>query len=107
MQNHNEQPTVGGIGGGVAIETPVRDRGESLSENVIEAVAETTGEDAMDMRPLYEVVDPDALDTLFDATPDGTQRADDGHVSFRFNGCDVTVYADGQVEVSKHANRAP
>lgn len=44
-------------------------------------------------QPLYEVTDPDALDSLFG--PDGA----DGVVTFSFCGVDVTVHSGGRVVV--------
>ncbi|MFC7135555.1 HalOD1 output domain-containing protein [Halobaculum litoreum] len=41
---------------------------EPVSVRVVECVAEATGLDATDLDPLYEVVDPDALDALFPRT---------------------------------------
>lgn len=48
--------------------------GESPSEAVVRAIAEATDRGVLDLPPLYESVDPDALDTLFDRRPDGTPR---------------------------------
>ena len=48
------------------------------------------------LRPLYEVVDPDALNALFGPRFDGRARTE-GHVTFQYVGLDVTVHADGRV----------
>ena len=71
----------------------------STSQRVIEAVSETTGNDPTEVGPLYHVVDPDALDRLFAPTP-GSGRTG-GLVSFTFEGCDVVVRADGEIEVTE------
>lgn len=65
-----------------------------VSTTVVTAVADAMGVGATDLEPLSRRLDPDALDELF--------RRDDGdcYVGFRFNGHDVTVYADGHVVVS-------
>lgn len=65
---------------------------------VVEAVATATGYDPYDVPPLYEVVDPDALDDLFASKHDGTPRRT-GRVTFRLAGCDVTVTGRGEVVV--------
>lgn len=80
-----------------ASENAVAER--SASQRVIEAVAETTGNDPTEVGPLYHVVDPDALDHLFASTP-GSGRTG-GRIEFTFAGCDVVVGADGSVEVSE------
>lgn len=68
-----------------------RDRGESPSEAVIEAVSDHTGTDPLELDPLYHVIDPDALDGVFETAPeDGV----DAEVSIRYNGCTVTVTHD-------------
>jgi hypothetical protein len=71
----------------------------STSQRVIAAVAEETGNDPTEVGPLYHVIDPDALDRLFSATP-GNDR-NQGRVEFAFAGCDVAVSGDGEVEVSR------
>jgi len=68
---------------------------ERLSDTVIDAVAAATDTDPLDLSPLYEVVDPDALDCLF--------RCDDrpaaGRLEFTIEGCDVCVHSSGRVVV--------
>ncbi|NHN58333.1 MULTISPECIES: HalOD1 output domain-containing protein [Halorussus] len=74
---------------------------ESVSQRVIDAVAEATGRDPTDVGPLYHVIDPDALDRLFAATGAGGRNG--GHVEFAFAGCDVVVRGSGSVEVTEHS----
>jgi len=63
-----------------------------LSTAVVQAVAEAKGVDQTEVEtPLAEVIDPEALDSLF---RDGT-----GRVSFRYLGCSVSVEHNGTVEV--------
>lgn len=76
---------------------------ETCAESVIKAVSRLAGEDAEAMDPLFDVVDPDALNTLCDGDP-SDERAP-RRVSFRFNGCDVVVYGDGRTVVSRATNR--
>ena len=71
----------------------------STSQRVITAVAETTGNDPTEVGPLYHVVDPDALDRLFGATPTNARAG--GRVEFTFAGCDVVVHGNGAVEVTE------
>jgi hypothetical protein len=67
-----------------------------LSTTVVTAVADAMDARATDLEPLSRRLDPDALDGLFAGDADG----DDCRVAFRFNGYDVTVYADGHVVVT-------
>jgi hypothetical protein len=80
-----------------------READESPSESVVRAVSEATGTDPLEMRRLGDVIDPDALDALFLAGSAGARAAGDdgGTVSFRFDGCEVAVHADGRTVVSQ------
>lgn len=73
--------------------------GSSVSERVVAAVATATDTDPTELPPLYGVVDPDCLDTLFRATQTGFPRAE-GLVIFMMNGCEVTVDSNGTVDVT-------
>lgn len=70
----------------------------SLSVAVLEAVADTTGTDIMDIEtPLAEVIDPDCLESLWRPV-NGIPRDSNGSISFDYFGCRVTVKSDGSVE---------
>jgi hypothetical protein len=72
---------------------------QSVSQRVIEAVADETGREPTEVGPLYHVVDPDALDRLFTPTRGNVRRR--GRVEFTFAGCDVAVCENGEVTVSE------
>ncbi|WP_435179179.1 HalOD1 output domain-containing protein [Halorussus sp. AFM4] len=74
---------------------------QSISQRVIDAVAEETDSDATEVGPLYHVIDPDALDRLFSATGAGARNR--GRVEFAFAGCDVVVRGSGDVEVTERS----
>ncbi|WP_277540659.1 HalOD1 output domain-containing protein [Haloarcula laminariae] len=76
--------------------------GESICYRVLTAVAEATGTAPTDLAPLSETVEPDALEQLFTPTGTETSQSAAGSVAFRYEGCIVTVYADGRVTV-EHA----
>lgn len=67
----------------------------SISTSVVSAVAAVTGEEPTAIEPLFEVVDPDALDQLV-ASVRGDERVS---VSFLFEGCGVTIRGDGEIEL--------
>lgn len=73
-----------------ATTTPGENR--PISERVVEAVANAAGTSELELQPLYEVVDPDALESLFHAGSDGTVR-------FTYHGHHVVVSSDGDVDV--------
>ncbi|MFC7213305.1 HalOD1 output domain-containing protein [Saliphagus sp. GCM10025334] len=72
---------------------------ELPSEAVVEAVAAATGSTSESIPPLYEVVDPEALDQLFVPTSQGTSLRT-GVVEFQFHGCDVTISTCGRTTVT-------
>ena len=70
----------------------------TASEAVLTAIAEREGVDELELRePLYETIDPDALDALF--------RDGRGRVTFEYLGYLVTVDQDGEVEVEEPTTR--
>jgi hypothetical protein len=68
----------------------------TITERVVWAVAAETGRDPLELPPLYEAIDPDALDTAF-------RTLDTGEIAFRYADSDVTVRADQSVEVATAA----
>ena len=94
--------------------TPVVDReyqresDESPSEVVINAVAAAAGVDPIELPPLYEFVDPDALNTLFERHT-GTEDAE-ALLSFKMQTWNVFVRADGKIRVcdgTRHTEPKP
>lgn len=72
---------------------------ESLSTAVIQAVADAADLEPAELgTPLYDQIDPDALDNLFSDRHNGMPRGS-GHVVFTLLDYEVTVYSDGQVVV--------
>lgn len=61
---------------------------ESAAEAVVTVVAEATGRSPLELDPLYEVVDPDALNMLLDDGPPS--------VSVTFDYCGQTVTITGE-----------
>lgn len=69
-----------------------------LSEAVITAVADAKGVDPLDLGPLYDVIDPDALNQIL---PRSVGRPPISlKVSFTMEGCEVVVHEDGEVIVT-------
>ena len=74
----------------------------SLSNKVLERVAEAEGRDPTELdEPLFEVVDPDALDAIFESTENGPHR-NAGTVDFEYQGYSVRVTAEGDVLLREH-----
>lgn len=79
---------------GVYRETYDPDGPATLSNTVIEAIAEVAGVDpTQTVIPLADSIDPDALDSLF-ADTEGDVR-----VAFTVCGLEVLVWSDGEIRI--------
>lgn len=63
-----------------------------ISNQVIQTVADAKGSDPVELRPLADVIDPDALDALFTPRSD-TKKT----LQFEYEGYTVTVTHEGSV----------
>ena len=80
------------------------DAGERASEAIVSAVAALAGTSPVELEPLYEVVEPDALDSRVEHA----QRSDDAGIHelwFTYERYDVGVRSDGQIRI--HDSAAP
>lgn len=80
--------------------------GEAPSESVIKTIASLEDRDptALDTT-LYTVIDPDALDRLFERFSE-TGGGKTGRIVFEFLDYEVTVRCDGTIEVSRPTTSA-
>lgn len=89
------------FGGTNSQDTPtVSARWERDTENtpvyaVVSAVAEAEDADPVHLPPLYEAIDPEALNDLLTSSP----ASSIGTVAFRYAGYDVEVTGSGDVSV--------
>lgn len=75
------------------------------STEVVEAVAKRKGIDSVDLvERLYDVIDPDALDTFLSSS----NLRQKGTVSMKFTFCGyhITVYGDGRIVLHPDSNVA-
>lgn len=61
---------------------------ETISETVISAVADATGQSPLELTPLARTIDPDALNALFQ-TANGSESGI--AVTFEYSDCYVTI----------------
>lgn len=66
------------------------------SLSVVRTVSEESGTDTMELPPLYETIDPDALDAAID-------DLETGEIAFKYAGYSVTVDATGDIAVAATA----
>lgn len=74
----------------------------SANEAVVESVTAVLHRDSLDIDPLYEYVDTDALDAMVHAAP--AKRSPYLSASFRFENADVTVHGDGTIRIEPDAD---
>lgn len=77
-----------------------RDEGR-VTGSVIAAIAALTGTPPAKLQPLYETIDPDALERVLESASDPCRRSTLS-ISFPYEGCEVTIRADGRLDVSTH-----
>ncbi|ELZ10749.1 hypothetical protein C479_08058 [Halovivax asiaticus JCM 14624] len=76
---------------------PAATTDEQPSLRVVRAVATADDTDPATLDPpLYSAVDPTALDQLFENSSSGSRQ---GTIQFSYRGHEVTVGADGRVEL--------
>ena len=63
---------------------------ESASTAIVRAVSAVEGRKPDSLRPLADVLDPDALDALFESRSNGQPRTG-GCLSFVYSGCRVSI----------------
>ena len=68
------------------------DATSSPSESIVMEIAKRNNTSPFEMQPLYEVIDPEALDTLF-------KRGMKGDVMFEYAGYEVTVTGSTSNEI--------
>jgi len=75
----------------------------NLHTTLVHTLADVAGTDVTDIeRSLYERIDPDALDRIFDDGGDGTHPP--SHLAFTVIGYRVTVYSTGDIVVTPPAD---
>lgn len=72
-------------------------KGRGICQVVIEAIADAEETDPTELTPpLFEVIDPDALDNLF------ARNQALGKVIFNYKSYEVRVFPDGYVSIEDH-----
>lgn len=71
---------------------------ESPTEGVVQALATAAGASPLELDPLYNTLDPEALDTLFSPSPSGGRSGE--YIVFEYEGYEVTFFSEGRVTVA-------
>ena len=72
---------------------------DSVSEELLLAVAAVTDTDPAELDVLADVVDPEALDAIFPAD-DGDPFDVAGSVTFDYEGCRIQIRRDGTITIT-------
>lgn len=64
-----------------------------IAELILQRVGDVEDTDPVDLPPLYDAIDPDALEEIFAETQSGELRV--GEISFPYAGHEVTIHFDG------------
>lgn len=72
---------------------------EDVCFTIVDTVATLTDTDPIELDPIGNVVDTDALSTLF-GSPNELRRHD-ASLTFRYEGCTVSVDSDGNVTATR------
>lgn len=72
----------------------VRDADDAIATDIAVAIADAKGQDPMDIQPLGNVVDCEALNALVSTADESLS------ISFSYESFDVFVTSDGRVEVT-------
>ena len=84
-------------------------RADSVTQEIVVTIADATDRDPANLPPLYDAVNPDALNAIVNRPPHVSHEAAAVEVTFDFADCTVTVSASDGVDVSAEttADSAP
>ena len=75
------------------------DASETVCAAVVRAVAAVSGDEPYTVQPLYEAVDPDALEHLVRSLETTDERDACWSITFPLHRCQVTLASDGVIEL--------
>lgn len=82
----------------VVVETEYREfLNESPAELIIYSVAKAEGVDPLDLRPLFDVIDPETINSIFDRPE--RPRINEVALHFHFENSFVFVHSDGTIKI--------
>lgn len=87
--------TEGGFqfGEGTVLDSPIADA-EAFIYEVVSLVSDATGADPLELPPLADAVDPEAVREILQSGAAGSTK-----VSFHHAGCEIVVTSDGELFV--------
>lgn len=73
--------------------------GRTATEAVVDKMSEMTQTDPLELPPIFDVLDPDSLNTLFNGSP-SSQPQTETFVIFEYIGHQVTVKRNGAIRIT-------
>ena len=73
---------------------------EGLTTTIIRSVSAVTGQPPQELGPLYDVIDPDALEDVFDKPRRNASEHCGMYVSFTFASCKIAISWDGEIRIT-------
>lgn len=86
-------------------QTPVRTSCKQTTSDaviltIVASVSELVGTEPSELPPLNNTIDVDALSEIFNWDSAESSQLQSRCVTFRYEACEITVYADGQIRIS-------
>ncbi len=75
---------------------------DSLTSTIVSTVADLSETDPTDVERIYDRIDPESLETLFEPTGTTGSR-NTGQVTFQLDAYTITVHATGDIVVARAA----
>ena len=75
------------------------DQSERMVSAVVSGVATCTGRGVTDLPPLYNVVDPEALEQVFTSPLGSRRRSNDERIVFTYAGCEIVIGGGDELTV--------
>ena len=75
------------------------DQSGRMVSAIVSSVATCTGRGVTDLPPLYDVVDPEALEQVFASPLGSRRRSNDERFVFTYAGCEVMIDGDDELTV--------
>ncbi|WP_227380251.1 HalOD1 output domain-containing protein [Haladaptatus halobius] len=73
---------------------------DELTTSITRSVSAVTGDPPQEFGPLYDVIDPDALEDLFDKFRRNAPDHGGVYVTFKFASCEIAVSWDGEIQIT-------
>lgn len=69
-----------------------------FGELIVKTISKITNTNVLELQPLYETIDPEALDDLFSPV-EGKAPRNVGSLTFEYEGYQIVVHASGWIDI--------